>query len=283
MKIEIALAELISKGILSGDTKWQASKLQGGTVSELNLLENTEGDRIIVKGNNSALVDTEGEFLKLYADLDLVPNILYIEKNRKYLVYNFIEGETNPGEIDKKQMLKSLVEGLINHYKITKTYEGWGWADDLSHSWMHFLEARVNESTQLLANYLSEVDFKLVQNLVQNQSELYVEPYFLHGDCGVHNFIYKEGELTGVIDAAPVIGHPLYDLIYAFCSTAEDLSKETIDYGFSFMDIKNQNSADTLYHQVVIGLYCRLATCLKHHPQDWPNYKEAWDYWRAII
>ena len=61
MKIEMALTELVSKGILSGDTKWQATKLQGGTVSELTLLDNAEGNRIIVKSNTPLLVDIESE------------------------------------------------------------------------------------------------------------------------------------------------------------------------------------------------------------------------------
>ena len=36
--------------------------------------------------------------------------------------------------------------------------------------------------------------------------------------------------LHGVIDPLPVLGDPIYDLIYAFCSTPEDVTKETIDY-----------------------------------------------------
>ena len=44
------------------------------------------------------------------------------------------------------------------------------------------------------------------------------------------NFIFRENRLYGVIDPLPSLGDPLYDLIYAFCSTPEDLTKEAIDY-----------------------------------------------------
>lgn len=283
MNIDVILDELISKGILPADVKWQVSHLQGGTVSELYLIQNTVGEKIVVKSNVPALIDAEGEFLKIYEEIDLVPNIMYVEKTHKYLVYSFIEGETNLGVIDKKQMLKLLVEGLINHYKITKKYNGWGWADDFSSSWFDFMETRVEESSILLADYLGEDDFKLVQDLIQNQSNLNLKPFLLHGDCGVHNFIFNGKELKGVIDASPVIGHPMYDLVYAFCSSADDLSKETIDYAFSLMNIKDEYLANNLYKEVAIGLYFRLATCLKHHPEDWPIYKKGWDYWKAIV
>jgi aminoglycoside phosphotransferase (APT) family kinase protein len=105
------------------------------------------------------------------------------------------------------------------------------------------------------------------------------EPYLLHGDCGVHNFIFQGGHLSGVIDPTPIIGDPLYDLIYAFCSSPDDLSKETIDFAVSYLLHKRDNK---LYQDVIIGLYLRLGTCRKHHPNDFEEYLKAWSYWKDL-
>jgi hypothetical protein len=34
---------------------------------------------------------------------------------------------------------------------------------------------------------------------------------------------------------------------------------------------------------VLIGLYLRLASCVKHHPADWTEYEKAWVYWKDVI
>ena len=85
--------------------------------------------------------------------------------------------------------------------------------------------------------------------------------------------------MTGVIDPTPVIGPRLYDLIYAFCSSTDDLKIETIEAAANALleDTKN------LYEDVLIGLYLRMATCIKHHPADFDEYVNAWEYWKRQI
>ena len=34
-----------------------------------------------------------------------------------------------------------------------------------------------------------------------------------------------------------------------------------------------------LYEEIVIGLYLRIDTCLRHHPKDLEDYLAAWRYW----
>ena len=86
-----------------------------------------------------------------------------------------------------------------------------------------------------------------------------------------------------MIDPTPVFGEPLYDLIYAFCSSPDDLTKETINSAASHLIIKGNKSEQLLYEEVLIGLYLRLATCIRHHPNDLEDYLKAWNYWKNII
>ncbi|MGQ0440744.1 aminoglycoside phosphotransferase family protein, partial [Bacillus sp. B-TM1] len=85
----------------------------------------------------------------------------------------------------------------------------------------------------------------------------------------------------GVIDPLPVLGDPIYDLIYAFCSTPEDVTKETIHYAMKQCVFHKKES--DLYEEIVIGLYLRIDTCLRHHPKDLEDYLAAWRYWMGEV
>lgn len=143
-----------------------------------------------------------------------------------------------------------------------------------------FFLRRVMEAYENLKIYITEEDFHTVHELVQSPNRMVHsnQPYLLHGDCGFHNFICKEHKLYGVIDPLPVLGDPIYDLIYAFCSTPEDLTREMIDEIVEKSIFRNR-ARNILYEEVAIVLYCRLDACLRHHPEDLEAYLKAWGYW----
>src|SRR5699024_4426790 len=128
---------------------------------------------------------------------------------------------------------------LLNNYNSVSNGIGWGWADQPSASWQSFLLDEVNEANQIIKSRLDYNNYNLVLNLV-SKIDNDRNRFLLHGDCGVHNFIFNNKQLTGVIDPTPVIGEPLYDLIYAFCSSPDDLTRETIDSAVSHLIIKNE-------------------------------------------
>ncbi|MFD1738732.1 aminoglycoside phosphotransferase family protein [Bacillus salitolerans] len=257
--------------------------LIGGTVSELYLLTTYHNDRYVVKMNHPEVIKTEDRFLTCYKDLSLLPSHFYTDSNYRYIVYSYIEGSTNYPHRNKQEMLKIVVEELINQYEVVHDAKGWGFADEVSESWQSFLMSRVQEASTLVNSYLEQNDYTLVQHLVQT-SELNQEtvPYLLHGDCGVHNFIFLDGKISGVIDPTAVYGHPLYDLVYAFFSSPDELTKEAFDFAFGHFKFKD-NANSNNYGEVLIGLYLRLSTCIKHHPHDLENYLKAWNYWIEIF
>ncbi|MGZ9869916.1 phosphotransferase [Priestia endophytica] len=138
---------------------------------------------------------------------------------------------------------------------------------------------------EILDSYLGEEEFNFILKLVKSEKRniLSKESSLLYGDCGIHNFIFDDGKLKGVIDPTPVIGNPLYDLIYAFCSSPDDLTKETLDSVVSHLTINNSRIHEVLYEELLIGLYLRLKSCIKHHPDDFNNYIRAWFYWKDIF
>lgn len=223
-------------------------------------------------------------FLDFYKKLNLLPNLLFVEQSYNYIVYSFISGTTNFTVKNKQEMLKTLVDEVINNYKTVPKDIGFGYTDELTDSWESFLLNEIIEINKLLKPHLAGDEYNFVLNVLENlkNQDTEREKYLLHGDCGVHNFIYNDGELRGVIDPTPIIGYPLYDLIYAFCSSPNDLTKETIDSAVSHLVIKGEKNTSTLYDEVIIGLYLRLGACIKHHPYDFEKYLNAWYFWKKL-
>lgn len=279
MRIENIISELIKHKIIpSGQTEYE--KLKGGTVSELYLL-NFDGCKYVVKINESALIQSESIFLDYYKGVALLPKLLYVEPSHKYLVYLFLEGSTNFSRNNKKELIRTLAKGVFNHYKPAPKEIGWGWSDQPVDSWQHFLFDEISEAKKRIASRLGSDDYQFVHNLVaiiRTDSH----PYLLHGDCGVHNFLFDGGELSGVIDPTPVIGDLFYDLLYAFCSSPDDLTKETLDAGVREL-VYNRDYSSFLYEHVIICLYLRIGTCVKHHPSDFEEYFKAWNYWKDVV
>lgn len=280
MNIEELVKELKNKKVLNQEIV-TIELLTGGTTSKLYLLKSVDGTKVVVKFNESQVIQAEGAFLEFYKELSLLPKVLYIEESHSYLVYTYLEGSTHNSGLNKIDILKIVADSLISQYRVETTFEGWGWIDEPSRSWNEFLLKRVEESERIINQVLTQDDYHLVKQVINQNSSDDGPAYLLHGDCGLHNFLFAEDTLCGVIDPTPIVGNPLYDLVYAFCSTPEDLSKETIYTAANHL--KCTISAQRLNEEVLIGLYLRIESCLKHHPYDLPHYLTAWGYWKDIV
>jgi fructosamine-3-kinase len=284
MNIKEIIQELTDKNILNHEIT-KVDQLSGGTTSKLYLLRDGRDNKRVVKINEPHVLEAESFFLTCYKDVVLLPELLYTDPSYCYIVYSFVEGSVNYNRNHKLELLQSLVKKFINHYKPITEPAGWGWADELTDSWQSFLLSRATEPSTILKPYLKKEDHDLVLELLisPNRNSEFTQPYLLHGDCGVHNFIFNEEKLDGVIDPTPVFGEPIYDLIYAFCSSPDDLTKETISSATSLLQTYENKNDRLLHEEVLIGLYFRMATCARHHPEDLEEYLRAWDYWKNIV
>jgi fructosamine-3-kinase len=280
MAIQKIIIELIHNNIIHSEPK-EYEELKGGTVSKLYLF-NIDSNKCVVKLNEPQVIESEAFFLKYYKETHLLPRLLFVEPSYRYIVYSFIDGSTNFVRKNKKMMLKTLVKGLLNNYKPAPKDIGWGWVDQPIDSWQSFLLNEIVEARKIIDSRLDNADYHFVCNLVK-KNRVDSKPFLLHGDCGVHNFIFNGRQLSGVIDPTPVIGDPLYDLNYAFVSSPDDLTKETIESGVRHLTAKRDMNHSDLYEQVIICLYLRLGTCIKHHPNDFEEYLKAWYYWKDVI
>ncbi|MFJ8530333.1 aminoglycoside phosphotransferase family protein [Bacillus sp. NPDC094106] len=282
MKISEIIEQLVVNEVITNYPK-EYKKLTGGTTSRLYLIEGKE--QCVVKLNGPKVIEEEAYFLNFYENDSLFPKLLYVDPLNRYIVYSFIPGSTSYDGGNKRDVLCTLVQEVIHTYKVTMEMNQWGWKEEPVDSWQDFLLKRVMEASENLKTYIIEEDFRTVLEFVHspNRHLHSNQPFLLHGDCGFHNFIFKENKLYGVIDPLPVLGEPIYDLIYAFCSTPEDLTKETIDRVVEQSVFQKSKKGKVLYEEVIIGLYLRLETCIRHHPEDLGDYLKAWRYWMNLI
>ncbi|MBO0586862.1 hypothetical protein [Sporosarcina sp. E16_8] len=139
--------------------------------------------------------------------------------------------------------------------------------------------ARVN-----IGDLLPHEDYYKVKSIVERiasdeQQEL---KFLLHGDTGVHNFVFQHNRLTGIIDPSPIAGPIIYDFTYAFCSSPDDLDVETLLSVFSLLKQVPIGKV-RLIEEVIFQLYTRIGVCVKVHPHDLEDYLKAWDYWRRLM
>ncbi|MCA1320620.1 aminoglycoside phosphotransferase family protein [Bacillus tianshenii] len=280
MDIHNVIDDLLHKNILKSEVA-EIKQLNGGTTSKLYLLTCKGGIRVVVKSNLPQVIYSEAKFLYTYRGIELLPKLLYEDMSFRYIVYSFIPGATNYNRQNKKKLLINLVKSFINKYEEVPDHPGWGWLDQPMDSWHGFILNEVQEANQVLEGHLGKEEYQMVRNILDSEGfkNKRRTRHLLHGDCGVHNFIFYNGELAGIIDPTAIIGDPLYDLVYAFCSSPEDLSKETFDVAF---DNLITGSKEYPCEEILIGLYLRMEACIKHHPLDFPQYLKAWEYWKGL-
>ncbi|GGH87165.1 hypothetical protein JOD43_003849 [Pullulanibacillus pueri] len=276
--IQEIINELISKQVIYSPIK-DVQPLLGGTTSELYRVQMLDGEDYAIKVNEPQVLHYESDFLKYYGGIDLLPKLRYVDPHNKFIVYTYISGSTDYLKGNKTEMLNALVTNLINNYRPVQSEKGWGWVEALTPSWSDFLLECYSEGTEILRPWLAEKDRQFVRDIIKRRQPTTQEPYFLHGDCGVHNFIFQHRQLSGVIDPTPVFGEPLYDLIYAFCSSPDDLTLETLRSAAAGLTI-GKVSDDDLIRGGFVGLYLRMATCIQHHPHDLQDYLKAWARWK---
>ncbi|AZK47922.1 phosphotransferase [Paenibacillus lentus] len=259
-------------------------RLSGTTDGLVLRVESSKDDKYILKYDSPKQIQLVEQLLSVYKNSILLPNILHSSQDSTYLVYSFIEGTTHVDRGIKKSWLKKLTQDLFNNYIKYQGESMWGRLEYPRQSWKEFNDISIEEARINIGNELSNDDYKLVKStadhLFANDLEQ-GERFLLHGDTGVHNFVYHDSTLVGVIDPSPMVGPIIYDFIYAFCSSPDDLNKETLIAAYESLEQGRVNKS-RLIAETLIQLYCRIGLSIKHHPSDFTEYKKAWEDWKKI-
>ena len=256
--------EIINQLLNILDIQYECHKyFNDGASSRVILLNN----QYLIKQNTKLTLQCEIEFLKLNTS-KYFQKIIYIDPDFEFVVYNFISGDVMHTVDNVNDTIKKLVDITSNYADYIQ--DGFGYLDGVVNSWSQFLKDEIKYSSSNIAEYIP--DLTLVNNCIKILEKYPFKKKLLHGDFGTHNFIKQNNKLIGVIDPMPIIGDPLYDLLFALVSNTNILSNITLEYIYSLVDEPQEKVKSLL----TIVLYSRISRCLKYHPDDIDIYMDFW-------
>jgi hypothetical protein len=261
-----------------GERIAEVSELKGGSGDAVFLLATLSGKKYVFKSGSRASITSQVEFYQHYSDIPYLPQLIYSDSESSELVIAYISSQQQTS-YDKLAIVRQLIESFISNYEkivardfgfISKYLNGESFAD--------FLLSQAAESYEYINDIIAPGDLKKVEGLIEAvyTTPVFAQKYLLHGDLGFHNFFYSQNQLLGIIDPDPVVGHPVYDLVYAFCSTPQELSIEKFKDCLLLLKDYYSLEIENAQAYLTIGLFKRISSCRKHHPVDLPAYLEAW-------
>lgn len=273
---------LYDEGIIENNVIATNNKT-GTTDGIVYFLSENDEPKYVLKIDHPHQIALTEQFLGTYRHLKLFPEILYTDPAKAYIVYTYITGTTHYDRGLKINWLTILVKELFNNYENYVQTDEWGRLGSPIQSWREWNYRSLVDTRNDWGSLLSIEDYNRVESIFENisKNEDQKVRYLLHGDTGVHNFVFYERSVVGVIDPSPMIGPMLYDFTYAFCSSPDDLNLETLMAAFDLLHHEPIEKS-RLIEEVIFQLYCRIGICIHFHPHDLEDYLKAWEYWKSV-
>lgn len=284
-KVDHIYMNLQDKGVINLNEP-KINKINSGTTDGLvySISENNV-PKYLLKLDRPQQINFSSRFSHTYQDVRLLPKLYYTDPEKEFILYAYIEGTTHYNRGSKIDWMTLLVNELFNHYVKYDQNADWGRVGGIPQQTWHNFNLRSLESAHAnIGDLLPQEDYFKVKSIVERiaMDEKQEMKYLLHGDTGVHNFVFQDNALNGVIDPSPLVGPIIYDFTYAFCSSPDDLNVETLLSSFAFL--KQVPMGKTrLIEEIIFQLYTRIGVCVKVHPHDLDDYLQAWEYWRNLL
>jgi aminoglycoside phosphotransferase len=285
-KINEIINSLINQGLIENDDIELKGLKSGTTNGILYTLFINKMPMYVIKLDQPKVITSTEDFLLAYKEVKLLPDILYTDPKKEFIVYRYISGETHFNRGSKMEWMTILIDELFNKYHKVDQSTSWGRVNGIQRkTWSDFNQISLEYAKENIGDFLSTDEHKRVELLVNklNTYENNEEKYYLHGDAGVHNFVYINNQLKGVIDPSPLIGPKIYDFTYAFCSSPDSLNLNTLLSLFTMVTLDVSFTKERLVDEVLFQLYTRIGVCIKVHPHDLIEYMGAWKEWREYL
>jgi hypothetical protein len=265
----------------------EIKRMNSGTTSGvLYTIIEDKNPAYVIKMDDPKIISSTKDFLLAYKEISVLPDVIYGDENDKYLVYTYILGETHNNRGSKLEWMTILIRELFTKYNKINNDTSWGRVNGIHRStWSDFNQISFQLAQESIGSHLPNEDHRRVAGLVKKLRDYHnlEEKYYLHGDTGIHNFVYYSNKLVGVIDPSPLIGPRIYDFTYAFCSSPDSLNLETLLPLFAIWKDNTPFTEKRLIDEVIFQLYTRIGVCFKVHPQDLSSYMKAWSKWREYL
>lgn len=251
----------------------EVKRINKGTLSKVFLLN----DKYILKLADKILIKREVIFFK-NNNFPLLEKLIYCDDKDRFLVFEFIKGE-DLSIITKENVdeyIKQIIE-ITKNYK--KTYrKKYGYIYESYNTWYDFLKSEIDFNAPFLPKEFNNKEEKYVNKSLENIKSIKIAPRYIHGDLGLHNIIFKNNKIKGIIDPTTVIGDYRYDVIY-FVLSSYTISEYT-DFNALIKEL-GEDVKDLL----LILLYSRIEKTYKYNStqEEKDFYKKLWQDLKAGI
>ena len=147
----------------------------------------------VIKIDHPMEISATEEFLLAYTKVKLLPGVHYKDHKKEFIVYAYIPGETHYHRGSKLEWMEILTQELFNHYEKVDKDIPWERVHGIHRSsWSDFNQSSFESSKMNIGKLFPSEDHKRVELFV-NKLKTYhhqEKKYYLHGDTGVHNFVY---------------------------------------------------------------------------------------------
>jgi hypothetical protein len=158
-KINEIINSLVNQGILKNDDI-DLKKLKSGTTNGiLYTLNNNEIPKYVIKIDTPKLITATADFLLTYKDVNLLPNVLYTDEKKGFIIYSYISGETHFNRGSKLEWMTILIKELLNKYK--KINKDWGRVNGIHrNSWADYNLSSLEFAQEDIGDLLPSEDHK---------------------------------------------------------------------------------------------------------------------------
>lgn len=297
--VKDAIAELTRHRVIDVERVRQVPLREHGVDGcDVVALDRGAGPELVVKIDQPGALAAVARFHATYADLPLVATPRWIDPASRFIAYDWVAGELGRGlepAPDKTATLLAIVDGLLAHYVPApadppgRLHAPWLPAAGRS-SWQHLLGRMMAGRRDQVHGQLPASAGSLVRSLASAPHRRGEGPlHLMHGDCGAHNLVFRDGGLVAVIDPAPMVGEPIFELAFAFASWPADLTLDAIVPAADALERSGRWQPPAgarrrvLIEEVLLALYSRTGTFVVNRPADVPAYVAAFTYWTDLL
>ena len=244
-------------------------KMITGVHSNVYLLNN----KYIIKFNNQVTIKGEKIFFENNISRYNETILFYDNNNDEYIVYNYIDNDNIEKEKINIEKLKNNMKEYIFSYKECD-WNGYGYLFEEKKSWNNFFESEMSWRKQYAFEVLNKSEYNKVEKAISVLNKYPVNKVILHGDLGIHNLLFKNNDLVGVIDPQPIAGDCIYDYIF-FIFSDLIFCKDTTMLKL-YNDLQNE-ATEKIDALVILVLFDRIIRCVRHKSNNINEYLKLWE------
>lgn len=223
--------------------------------------------KFIIKVDRKENLQKEVFFLEMYKDDALYEKVLYYNRDKGFVVYEYIEGE-DINNIKYWTDVANILKESIKKYKdFSDKYNNILYCNNKN--WLQFLKKKIVESNKYYS--ASQKENEVLKKAFKILERANIETKIIHGDLGIYNilFSYKNKQLK-IIDPYPMVCTPNYDMLTYFCSSIKILDYFSIKNIIDFIEGDKKNNI----YLFIIVLYIRIGIESKHNGANVNRYKD---------